>query len=41
LEKENISTKLEKVNDFFNNVGYGDDKRFMELMIIGQLLMNS
>jgi predicted transglutaminase-like cysteine proteinase len=26
LEKENISTKLEKVNDFFNNVGYGDDK---------------
>ena len=27
LEKENISTKLEKVNDFFNNVGYGDDKK--------------
>ena len=27
LEKESISTKLEKVNDFFNNVGYGDDKK--------------
>ena len=26
LEKSDINTKLEKVNDFFNSVKYGDDK---------------